>query len=489
MGFAARLLALCALVIFSSGATKADPLAAFLDRMRVASGDPSAAHLRSATEPPPGTDATAVTATESQGLRFFTRRCNGEICTGTWFDGRRLYAVGINGTALPQSRDVERDLRGSRTVASLAFLGAGFARGGGRIRDMGIVAREGRRYRELLVANLDARPLLVDVDPTTALMAASRDDAGGLLATYADYRRSGDYVLPFAVGRDGGTVDRFDSRDVVAGPLAAPAGPSFMLTPARPMRLDTGGTVPAGTCTIAGIAAHCLIDTGNSGLAMSLELSEELGLDPVGAYDVRGLGALTTLVVRTGPLDVANARLGEALYVILPDIHALGFDLIVGADMLAAGTVVLDGPARALSFGGRASPAAAVAPIAFSGLIPIVDARIGEIPATLAIDSGDDANIDLAYDFYTKHADAFVPTVERRVAGVGASGVEMLGEIPVFSIGTTRFGRQSIATTRDLTGTGSGHLGAAFLSRYRVVLDYASRSFSWEEPGRRRYPR
>jgi hypothetical protein len=49
----------------------------------------------------------------------------------------------------------------------------------------------------------------------------------------------------------------------------------------------------------------------------------------------------------------------------------------------------------------------------------------------------------------------------------------MIGRIPTVRIGSITAQNQEIGTTRTLKGTANGHLGARFLSNYRVVFDYA----------------
>jgi hypothetical protein len=59
------------------------------------------------------------------------------------------------------------------------------------------------------------------------------------------------------------------------------------------------------------------------------------------------------------------------------------------------------------------------------------------------------------------------------VSGVGGHSTELIGEIARVRIGTLTAENQQIGTTQTLKGTANGHLGAGFLSKYRVTLDYA----------------
>ncbi len=90
------------------------------------------------------------------------------------------------------------------------------------------------------------------------------------------------------------------------------------------------------------------------------------------------------------------------------------------------------------------------------------------------MDTGDESNVNLAYDFYAKHSGLFSVTQRRSVSGIGGASVELIGEIPWLAIGGYRTGPQRIGTTQTLHGTAFGHIGAAFLSQFIVQIDYAA---------------
>jgi hypothetical protein len=474
MAFAIRLAALCVLVLAVAGAGHAEPLSTFLDRMRTASGQPYRAHLTSALHVTVAGDTLRVT-NDSAGLRFSSRECNGAICAGTYFDGTRLFSVNINGTALPQSTATETYLRGLRTASSLSFLSPAFENDGGRIEDGGTTTVGHRRYRELLVVSVDAVAMQVFVDPQTALISFVRDVNGDSVIEYGDYRRVGAFMLPFAVRRNGNPAETYDARTASTESFEPPRGLApTLVRGAPPMNTDPTQASPVGQCTLAGVTVKCLIDTGNSGLAMSLDLAERLQLAPIGSYEVLGLGHYATEVVRAGPLRAGNALFPEANYVVLHDIHRYGYDLVLGADVLANTSVEIDAATHTVTFGEPAPESeSSIVPIAFENFVPVVAVHFGNIFAPLALDTGDDSNINLAYDFYTRHPDLFTATAERTVSGIGGDSVELLGEIPSVRIGGYRLSAQSIGTTRTLRGTAFGHVGAAFLEHFKVHFDYA----------------
>lgn len=474
MGFAARVALLCVLAPLMSGVAPASGLPAILAHMRAASGAVYEAHILSKS-PHMVDGSETMLDTDVQGLRFDLRQCTGAVCISTYFDGERLYSVNINGTALPRSPAPEAYLRALRIIGVLAFLDPNFVSGGGKVYDGGEVVFQGRRCKRLYVSDEVATPMAIFVDPQTWLVAGAADMNGSSTYVMRDYRRAGPYRLPFEIDRNGISLEHYVSRDVAPGSLPEPHG----LTPEigdRPagMPLDPQSTTPVGTCSIAGVKARCLIDTGNSSMSMSLELAERLDLKPVGMLHVVGLGSYATEVVRAGPLQLGNVRFPDAQYIVLSDIHRYGYDLVLGADILASGPVTIDYERHALYFGTNTPPdAGATVPLQFQNFVPVISVTLGDLPTMLAVDTGDESNINLAYDYYRQHPDLFSPTTSANVSGIGGNSVEMMGRIPKVQIGSITAANQEIGTTRTLKGTANGHLGTRFLSKYRVVFDYA----------------
>lgn len=444
-----------------------------LAHMRQVNGDVYSAHIASTAAVTVEGQA-ATQQTDSQGVRFLLRQCSGAVCPGTYFDGRRLFGVTINSTALPRIEPADAYLRALRIVGSLDFLAPDFQQQGGRILDGGTMAVGDCTCRRFVVTDPDAVPMEIFVDPRTWLVAAARS-AGGGIYTMRDYRRVGTYMLPFRIDRDRAPIEQYTTRSVVATTLQPPQGlmVQFASKPAT-VALDPDSTTPGAMCTLGGITVHCLFDTGNSGVAMSLELAEQLNLNPVGVFNVRGLGSYATEVVRTGPLQIGGARFGDAEYVVLSDIHRYGYDLVLGADVFAAAApVTVDYGHHVLSFGvDEKQPAPSIA-LAFDNFVPVVDVLLAGEPARLAVDTGDQSTVNLADEFYALHPQIFKPTHTQSVGGIGGDSVEMMGTIPTLQIGPLSTGPQAIGTTKTLRGTANGHLGAGFLSNFLVLLDYA----------------
>ncbi len=377
MRFAARTLLLCGLAIVTLGANRNESdVVRLLERMRSVAGPVWQAHLVSVSRLDFNGEQ-AVASSDSQGLRISVRRCNGELCDGTYFDGGRLYSINLNGTALPQSPQLEPYLRVLRIVASLAFLDSSFIAHGGRIGDAGNATIGGKSYRTFVVGDTSSVAIRIYVDES-GLVRFARDLDGGNTFEYRDYRRIGAFTLPFAVLHDGRLFERYDERAPVSTPFAAPHGPlpTFAGAPA-PIPTDPKSVTPIVDCTIAGVPLKCLLDTGNSGLSMSSELASRLGAPVVGSYQVRGLGGYSTQVVRAGPLHIGNATYPEAYYVVLNDLRRYGYDAVLGADVLGATSVEIDAALHQVRLGVPLAHSPISLPLSFQYFVPIVSVRLG----------------------------------------------------------------------------------------------------------------
>lgn len=484
MIFATRVALLLLLVSATLGAMHPpENLETLLDRMRAASGPVWRTHTTSASRVTFANDAADVHS-EAQGLRFATYECAGSICAGTYFDGERVFSININGTTLPSSDVGDPYLRGQRTIASLAFLDPDFTKTGGTIVDNDLTEISGVEFRTLIVSNGDGTAMDVFVDPKTATIRYFRDVNGDATFEYRDYRDvPGGLRLPFLVLRNGALLEKYDSRDTTRDAFTAPHGPTPTFKgPPAPIQTDNNREIPIVACTIGGIHTNCLIDSGNSGFAMSAELAQQLHAEAVGSFQVRGLGDYSTQVVRADDLSLGNATFPAANYVVLPDIRKFGYDVVLGADLFGNTTVSLDPAHNQVTLGATRPAHGTRVALVFQNFVPVLTVRLGRLGTQLALDTGDESNINLAYDFYQEHRDLFSATEQRSVAGVGGASVEIIGTIPEVRVGDLLADHQRIGATPALHGTAFGHLGAGFLSHYNVFIDYAKSSVLFSPP-------
>lgn len=474
MPFAARTGLLFALMLTSMGASRNqyDPTRLMV-AMRGAAGPVWSAHLVSVSRLT-FEGAPAVVSTDAEGMRIIVRHCTGELCNGTFFDGERLFSFNINGTTLPQSPAPQPYLRSLALVATLGFLSPGFTARGGRVGLSGSESLGGRVYDTLAIADPFSVPMHLYVDPNTHLLRYARVLNGSDTFEFRNYRRAGMLTLPFEVLHNGQLFERFDDRTAVSIAFHAPRGLQPLKSGAETIPTDPKTVEPIVDCSVGGVAARCLIDTGNSGLSLSSELASRLGSQVVGNYDVRGLGGYATQVVRAGPLHLGNLTYPDAYYVVLNDLRRYGYDVVLGTDVFGSTSVIWDAANHVVRFGAAFDPHAISVPLTFEHSVPVVRVGLGTLQTDLAVDTGDESNINLAYDYYAKHTGLFTVTARRFVSGIGGNSVEVIGEIGSVTIGGFQTGAQRIGATWTLQATASGHLGAAFWQQFIVGFDYAN---------------
>jgi hypothetical protein len=158
----------------------------------------------------------------------------------------------------------------------------------------------------------------------------------------------------------------------------------------------------------------------------------------------------------------------------LHDIHAYGYDIVLGADALAHARITVDYPRKAVTVA-PAGDAADRHPLAltFEHLIPIVDVRLADLNVRLMIDTGDDSAINLADDYYAQHRTLFKPTGKIRVGGAGGTVEQLTGEISGVGISDFTLQHQKIGAQPQPARVGDGHLGSGLLAHFSVTFDYA----------------
>ena len=493
MRFAALLLSISFAVLLESGsssvaAAKTEPakpavaLDALLLASRLASGAPYRYHIVSHSHESRGGRTYDVT-TETDGSKYRATSCSRGLCTGYYFDGERAFGANYNDTALPLSARRDALQITLRAIVSYAFTAPDFRTNGGELSEREPVLREGRSYRRLAVAPFRGSPLDAIVDPSSGLVVGIVSDERKYTFQLRDQRKvDGKITLPFEISLNGTVVERFERRTIETAPLEGPVGllPTFTGAPASiaMSKLDRTPRQPVVPCTIGSEHVNCLLDTGNSGLSMSLELAEGLGIEPRGgAFNIRGVGSYVTGVVRAPTLTVGNATYPGAYYVVLHDLRPYGYDVVLGADVFARTRITIDYSKRSVTIApspatGLVAPRNAVA-LSFDGFIPIASVRIGEQSAPLAIDTGDESTINLAYEYYAAHPGIFSPIGTTPVSGIGGTSSEIFGEISRVRFGDYDVIHPKIGATKSLAAIGEGHLGSGFLEHFVVTFDYS----------------
>ncbi len=459
--------------------TPGTSLDALLERARHASGSPYRYHVVSHSHEARQGRVLDVT-TDSEGVKYRTRTCSKTLCSGSYFDGERNFDTNINDTALPRATGADGLPASLRAIVSYAFTAPDFRASGGRIVEREAVRREGRTYRRLSIVPLHGTLLDALVDPATGLIGAVVSDERKYVFDLKDQRPvDAKLILPFSISLNGSEIERFASRAIANVPLEAPPGLIPTIAPnAAPLamtKLERASDQPVVPCAIGGQTATCLLDTGNSGLSMSLEFAEKLGLEPHGrAFDISGVGRYVTGIVEAPALTVGPATYPPARYVVLHDLHQYGYDVVLGTDVFARARITLAYGRRTVTFAPESAAGAAGGGIAlaFENFVPTLPLRIDEHVVTLAVDTGDESTINLAYEYYEAHPALFKPSGTVAVAGIGGASDELTGELTHLRVGDYDVLRPRIGATRRMPATARGHIGSGLLRHFDVTFDY-----------------
>ena len=454
--------------------------AGFLAQIAAASGEPWRFHLVSRTVG--AVEGHLVeTQIETEGDRSITRRCSGNVCVGIYSNGARSAAFSYNGTPIPQTVPLDPISLALRTIASYEFVSDSFRATGGRTIDAGTRTDEGQVLRALEVGAPGLEPLDALIDPATNLLRAIARADGTVLARFADERKVGTLVLPYRIERPGSAAESFEERTIDPAPLRPPVGPQISFSAGETtVALSAGPAIPRFACRVQGVAATCLLDTGAAGMAMTLDLADRLHKAPIGQISIEGLGRVLTGVVRAESLDVAEMHVGSALYAIIPDAGPVKADVVIGADVIGRCIVRLDLAHRSVAFRPLGTPLRGeTIPLAFDEFTPLVAMDLGTLPAILAIDTGDEASIDLPMEIYKQHPTLFTPKERRAVVGVGGRGTQSIGTIDNVRFGVFTLNNVPIGAT-DVDHPLKPRIGASFLNRFKVELDYTNARMSLE---------
>ena len=461
MGFASRLI-VGPLLLTVLGVAPAG-LDARLARLAAQAGHPARQHFI-AERTQTIERRTYVDTVDTQGMRRLAHRCQHRVCRGTYFDGHRTFSLSYNDAVFPEDDADNATTRTLRAIDSLAFAEPTFTASGGTVTLEPASEEPVTRYR---VTAPGGRALIAEIDAQSGRLAHI-DEGEQRLVSYRDYREVDGVAFAFerAIGPEHINYDRVTRA---SAPLEAPVG--LALDPAPAATIALSGTTPTPTfrCSLAGIDFSCVLDTGTVGMAISLAAAERLHLEPEGEIDVAGLGLYVSGLVHTGPLVLPGAQIHAARFIVLHDFRAA--DIIVGGDALAALRATIDYGHRTIAFSPAQGAVKNTVPIVFRNLRPYVDVGLAGEHASLELDTGDDAAIDLGYAYFRTRPGLFSIESRGMTQGIGATSDRFSGTLHGVQFGPFHF--ESVAATVTRTLRERGHLGAKLLERFTVSLDYA----------------
>ena len=436
-------------------------LSNLLAKARAASGEPYKYHIVSFShETHDGT--TFDVTTESQGEKYVAKSCAHSLCTGFYFDGEHSYNTNFNDTPLPATAGADGLQITLRAIASYAFAATDFVANGGTLVERDPVLRDGKKYRRISVAPRLGDLLDAILDPSTGLVVGVISDERKYAFEFSDQRRiARGITLPFAISLNGFTFTKYERRAIATSGLSAPSGvvPTFAdrAAPVAMIASDKGAA-PILPCSIGGENVSCLLDTGDSGLSLSLELARKLHLKALGgAFDVHGSGRYVAGIAAAPSLSIGNATYPAASYVVLSGLAHNGYDVILGADAFAHARVTVDYAKREVEIASVSPSSTGGEPMTFENFVPVVPIVLDGKAVTVQLATGDDGAILISRDYARSHPDV----TNGRPTGTIAS--VRLG--PVVLENQPFDARETIAY--------SARLGSDVLRHCAVTFDYA----------------
>jgi hypothetical protein len=483
MGCASRRLAVLVAMLLPAANLGAAPAANPAAAVAAAAGHPAHRHLRAETHWSRDGRRGSATLEIAAGARL-ERTCSAGLCGGTWFDGRHGATFGINATPFPLSGAEDAALRTYAAVASTAFAEPEFLAGGGTVTPLPGRGDGVRRYKVRAPGGTD---LVAVADGRTARLTAVETIDG------APFRQLAASVSGSTILYGTQAYERVMPADTL---LAGPTGPAVSIGAEQALPL-LQPSLPIVACSLNGRAAKCLLDTGTTPSALTLDFAERLEREPYGEIEVTGLGTYLTGVVDAGPLVLGGATFDSLHFAVIPRARGPAFDVVLGSDVLAALRITIDPGGRRARIGPPGDEPVGVAiALAFSGGLPFARVRLGQRDQSEAmlVDTGDSEAISIGYDEYRDDGGLFSAQPGTTAAGLGGPPMDALtGVLDRADVGGRTFEHVSISAVR---GQHVGHIGyglavrcAQFtldVGRQRVVCGATSTDAAGPDGGRER---
>lgn len=280
-----------------------------------------------------------------------------------------------------------------------------------------------------------------------------------------------------------------------ADPNGFPAPPLW-----QPFSLVTGDTIVL-SAEAASARVEAILDSGSSASIISTALAARLGLAPVEARTIRGIGGRAGVrLARDVELAFGGQRRRLA-FVIVADLDtvssALGgpIDLVLGEDMLAGRCVALDFEKSRISIGDTGTFAGGrgwqdLSLSRGSNRELLVTASVAALPSIpMVFDLGSSTALMLARTYIDQHR--LLDGVRQSTAAIG--GIDGVRLATAFMAGEVRLAGHSVpsvpalAPTAWLSASALGSIGFPLISQFDVVLDVSAGKL-WLRPAHRGLP-
>ena len=414
------------LPLLAAGLVAAPPA---LDRIAEAGGHPARVPFRATSYVEREGVRYRVSDERSGNLRLL-RECADDLCAGTWFDGQRLFTLGINGDRFPAGDAPTQAARTVDAIDSLRFAEPNFA---GTVRPAGANAYTVRAD--------GGSAAVVAVDAATDLPTAVRTGGDDLPIVYAVPERFEGAAILSEVP--------FERIERLAHPPVPPQPPAVAFGPPGRIAFVPGARLAIVPCRLETLALRCLFDTGTSPSSVSLAVAERLNREPQGHILVHSLDSYPSGTISAGPIEIGTVSVGRLHYAVIPSTRDRGYDVVLGSDVLGSLRLELDLVDHRLALvpsGGRT--AGITLPLAFENGLPYTSIAIGGEQQSALLDTGDEALVAIGYDAYRRNA-TFAAHQAGRVSGVLGASDTLAGEAPGVRIGSLDLGTQRIVIVRS----------------------------------------
>ncbi len=381
------------------------------------------------------------------------------------------------------------------------------------ITSAGAETDDGRTFRVVAVAPRNGRPFSIWVDAASGLVSRFVEASAlqTTTTTLSDYRRVGDVLIPFSVRRSNGdsrydqvvTVQRVELDQALADEL-------FRMPPPPPpdYRFASGAASTAVPFDLVNNHIYVdvrlngrgpfrmICDTGGMNV-VTPTLAAELGLEPQGAVQGRGVGEASEDVgfVPVGTLTVGGVTLDDQLFAVFPlermaDVEGVPLDGLVGYEVFKRFVVRVDYQHRHLTLYEpdhfRYDGTGTVVPFTFAEHLPRIEGSIDGIPGAFDLDTGSRSSLTLLAPFVERHGLHRRSGIET-VTGWGVGGPAR-GRL--LRMGSLRLGDVEIPDvvadlSRQRAGAFTdpylaGNVGGGLLKRFNLVFDYGARTVVFE---------
>jgi hypothetical protein len=353
-------------------------------------------------------------------------------------------------------------------------------------------------------------PVILLLDPTTFLpKSISYESSSGRESWIFDrFQKWGTRTIPALFRHRSGTQD--DTVEITDAKESASAT-DFRMPPSPvssesfppggldiPVKRVSGYTFVRPTINGKDLGWFFL-DTGADVMCIDPKLAASAGMREVGNDTTAGVVGVTTLKIckaatfRLGPVQIDSPVFAE-----LPELGSIGALLnlpiggICGYDFICRTGLDIDPGKETIHCFQPGAPATAAAweHIVFGSNTPVLECSFAPGgTGEFSIDTGSDSTVDFFSAAVSKYHLLDRSTGSQLSGGAGGTAESKRGAVDWFELGKKRFESPQVifqTTQKGLFGTSfyTGNVGAGFLSKFRLLLDYPDQQIGFAEPAK-----